>query len=386
MTKTVGLPRSAICLDRLPIIRPTLPELAEIEDVVRKSWEAGIVTVGATVRAFEEEVRRRTGVRHAVAVSSCTAGLMLVPRALKFPAGSEVIIPSFTFAATAHAVVWNQLIPVFCDCTAGTWVLDPEDVERNLSAKTVAICPVYIFGLPPDIDVLGDLGRRKGIPVYFDSAQGLGATYGGRPAGGFGVCEVFSLSPTKVVSAIEGGLVTTNDDGIAERMRCLRDYGKDVSNGEDMVGLGMSARMSELHAAVGLLSLRKMEELVKARLERIAVYRDRLSKLAGCHVQGFPHDRASSGNYFVLFVTNRARKSRDEVFEALRIRGIQTKRYFFPPLHQQTIFRQFPMRVSDRIANTLKASAEGLALPLYSHMTPEEQDRVCLAVEELLGQ
>ncbi len=370
----------------LPLIRPTLPELAEIEDVARKSWKAGIVTVGATVRAFEEEVCMRTGVRHAVAVSSCTAGLMLVPRALKLWAGSEVVVPSFTFAATAQALIWNGLVPVFCDCKAGTWVLDPEDVERNLSAKTVAICPVYIYGLPPDIDVLVDLGRRKGMPVYFDSAQGFGSTYGGRFAGGFGACEVFSLSPTKVVSAIEGGLVTTNDDEIARRIRCLRDYGKDLTNGEDMVGLGMSARLSELHAAVGLLSLRKMEEFVKARLERITLYRERLGSLTGCHFQEFPHDRTTSGNYFVLFVTDRARRSRAEVFDALKRQGIQTKRYFFPPVHQQSIFRQFPMRISDRIANTLKASAEGLALPLYSHMTPEEQDRVCLAVEELLGQ
>ncbi len=386
MARRVGLPGLVIHLNRLSIIRPTLPELAEVENVLRDSWEAGIVTVGATVRDFEEEICRRTGVRHAVAVSSCTAGLMLVPRALKLLPGSEVVVPSFTFAATAQALIWNGLVPVFCDCKAGTWVLDPEDVERNMSAKTAAICPVYIYGLPPDIDVLVDLGRRKGIPVYFDSAQGLGSTYDGRPAGGFGACEVFSLSPTKVVSAIEGGMVTTNSDEIAGRIRCLRDYGKDPTNGEEMVGLGLSARLSELHAAVGLLSLRKMDEFVKARLERIAVYRERLGKLAGCHVQDFPHDRTSSGNYFVLFVTNRATKSRDEVFDALKRQGIQTKRYFFPPVHQQSIFRQFPMRVSDRIGNTLKGCSEGLVLPLYSNMTPEEQERVCQEVEELLGQ
>ncbi len=369
----------------LPIIRPTLPDLTDVEDVVRKSWKAGIVTVGSTVRAFEQEVCRRIGVRHAVAVSSCTAGLMLVPRALNLPAGSEVMVPSFTFAATAQALVWNRLVPVFCDCATGTWVLDPEDVERNLSPETAAICPVYIYGLPPDVDALVDLGRRKGIPVYFDSAQGLGATYHGKPAGGFGVCEVFSLSPTKVVSAIEGGLVATNDDEVAGRMRCLRDYGKDLTNGEDMAGLGLSARMSELHAAVGMLSLRRMDELVKARLERITVYRERLGKLPGCHVQEFPHDRTSSGNYFVLFVTNRARKSRDEVIDALKRQGIQTKRYFFPAVHLQSIFRHFPIRVSDRMANTVKASLEGLALPLFSHMTTEQQERVCRAVEVLLG-
>jgi dTDP-4-amino-4,6-dideoxygalactose transaminase len=123
---------------------------------------------------------------------------MLVPRALNLPSGGEVIVPSFTFAATAQALVWNGLTPVFCDCLPGTCTLDPEDVERNLSSKTAAICPVYTYGLPPGVDALLDLGRRKGVPVYFDSAQGLGATYRGKPAGGFGICEVFSLSPSTV--------------------------------------------------------------------------------------------------------------------------------------------------------------------------------------------
>ena len=134
----------------LPIIRPTLPPLREVAALLESSWESGIVTVGATVRAFEA-VCNLTGARHAIAVSSCTAGLMLVPRALHLPAGSEVIIPSFTFAATAQALVWNGLVPVFCDCLPRTCTLDPEDVERNVSPRTVAICPVYSFGLAPDM-------------------------------------------------------------------------------------------------------------------------------------------------------------------------------------------------------------------------------------------
>jgi dTDP-4-amino-4,6-dideoxygalactose transaminase len=369
----------------LNIIKPTLPRLEEVLELVRSSWEVGTVTVGSTVRAFEEEACRRTGAQHAIAFSSCTAGLMAVPRALDLPAGAEVVVPSFTFAATAQALVWNGLIPVFCDCLPGTYALDPEDVERNLSARTAAICPVYTYGLPPDVGALLDVGRRKGIPVYFDSAQGLGATYRGKPAGGFGACEVFSLSPTKVVTAIEGGLVTTNDEGLAERLRSLRDYGKDLKRGEEMIHLGLSARMAELHAAVGLLSLRKIDALVRGRLERIARYRERLGSLPGCRVQTFPPDRTTSGNYFVLFVTARASRSRDEVYEALKVNGIQTKRYFYPPAHEHAVFQRFPMRVSPAMAATQAASAEGLALPLYSHMTDAELDTVCHHVEELLG-
>ena len=368
----------------LSIIYPTLPSLKAVEELVQKSWESGIVTVGPTVRAFEEEVCRFTGTRHTIAFSSCTAGLMLTPRALNLPAGSEVIVPSFTFAATAQALVWNGLIPVFVDCLPGTCTLDPEDVERNISPKTVAICPVYIYGLPPDIEPLLEIGNRKGIPLYFDSAQGLGATYRGVPAGGFGTCEVFSLSPTKVVTAMEGGLVTTNDDLLAGRLRSMRDYGKDPTNGEDMIHFGLSARMGELNAGVGLLSLRNIEQLVSSRLHWITAYRERLGSLPGCWVQGFPQDRTSSGNYFVLFISDQARHTRDEIHYALKEAGIQTKRYFYPPVHMQSAFQRVPIRVSSRIDKTMKAGHEGLALPLYSHMTEEQFERVCRTVETLL--
>jgi len=369
----------------LPIIRPTLPPFDQVADLMRASWDSGIVTAGALMRMFEEEVCRRTGTRHAVALASCTAGLMLVPRALGLKPGDEVIVPAFTFAATAQALLWNGLVPVFCDCLPGTRTLDPEDVERNVSARTVAICPVYTYGLPPDIEALLDVGRRRGIPVYFDSAQGLGAAYRGRPAGGFGTCEVFSLSPTKVVTAVEGGVVTTNDGGLAERIRTMRDYGKDPQLGEDMVELGLSARMGEFHAAVGLASIRNIEGLVKARLERIAYYRDRLAGLGGCGVQAFPDDRTTSGNYFVLFISDSARKTRDEIHHTLKDAGIQTKRYYYPLVNEQTIFTQFPVRVSTRLRESTAASREGLALPLYSHMREDQLDLVCRALESLLG-
>jgi dTDP-4-amino-4,6-dideoxygalactose transaminase len=369
----------------LPVIRPTLPALDEVARALEDSWDAGAVTLGKAVQALEEEVCRRTGVRHTIALSSCTSGLMLACRALDLPAGSEVIVPSFTFAATAQALLWNGLVPVFVDCLPGTCTVDPEDVERNITPRTSAICPVYIYGLPPDVDALLDIGRRKGLPVYFDSAQGLGATYKGRPAGGFGVLEVFSMSPTKVVTGIEGGLVTTDDGRLAAAVRSMRDYGKDPDNVEDMIHLGLSARMSEMHGTVALLSARNMEALVRARMARITRYRERLGSRRGCRVQEYPADRTTSGNYFVLFIGPEGRRTRDAVRAALKAAGIQTKRYFYPPVHEQMVFRRFPMRVSAAMAHTQAAASAGLALPLYSHMTEEDIDRVCHAVEGLLA-
>jgi dTDP-4-amino-4,6-dideoxygalactose transaminase len=369
----------------MPIIKPTLPALEDIVNLLHTGWDSGIVTVGPVVRRLEEEACRETGARYAVALSSCTAGLMLVPQALGLRPGTEVIVPSFTFAATAQALLWNRLVPVFCDCLPGTCTLDPADVERNLTPSTGAICGVSVYGLPPDIEALLDIGQRANVPVYFDSAQGLGATYKGQPLGHFGSCEVFSLSPTKVVTAVEAGLLTTNDPAIAERVRSMRDYGKDLVKGEEMVHLGLSARASELHAAIGLIGLQRIHELVKARTERIAVYRDRLGNLPGCYVQEFPPDRTTSGNYFVLFISEAARRSRNQVYDELKQAGIQTKRYFYPPVHAQAIFKHYPMRMSAQLTQTQKASLEGLALPLYSHMTEGEIDVVCSEVIRLLA-
>jgi dTDP-4-amino-4,6-dideoxygalactose transaminase len=372
-------------MNTMPIIQTTLPPFAEFEALVRPGWDDGLVTMGPTVRAFEEEVCRRTRVPEAIAVSSCTAGLMLVARAMELPAGAEVIVPSYTFAATAQALLWNNVVPVFCDCMPNSLTLDPDDVERNLSPATAAICAAYVYGMPPDIDALLDVGQRHGLPVYFDSAQGLGAEYRGRRAGTFGLCEIFSLSPTKVVTAVEGGVICTGDLSLAARLRSTRDYGKDPLDGEDMLYLGLSARLSEMHAAVGLLSLYRLDQLVKARRFLIERYVSRLGRLPGCHVQAVPEDRTSSGNYFVLFIGERARLSRDEVRATLKQQGIQTKRYFYPPLHEQTLFQKFPCRRSRSLARTVAASREALALPLYSHMTLEQLDHVCQTVEELLA-
>jgi dTDP-4-amino-4,6-dideoxygalactose transaminase len=303
--------------------------------------------------------------------------------------GGEVICPSFTFAATAHAIVWNGLVPVFVDSLPGTCTIDPRQIERALSSRTVAICPVYVYGLPPDMEQIRAIARRAGVPVVSDSAQGLGATYQGFPAGTWADLEVFSLSPTKVVTAIEGGLVTTDHADLAEKARSLRDYGKALDGPmalEDMAEIGLSARMSELHGTVGLLNLRAREQLVSARLRLIALYRERLGKLPGCSVQTHPQNRTTSGNYFVLFISDSANHSRDQVHDALKDRGIQTKRYFYPPVHAQTAQKKYPMRVVGDLPNTRKASREALALPLYCHMTQEQLDEVCRAVEQQLAQ
>lgn len=370
--------------DQIPIADPSLPPMAEFVDLLRSSYESGPRTLGNLLACFEKETSLLTGVRHAIAVSSCTSGLMLAFSAMGFSEGSEIVLPSFTFAATVQALLWNRLIPVYVDCLPETMTIDPDEVRKAITKKTAAVCPVNIFGLPPDIDELEYLAGKSGIPLIFDSAQGLGATYKNEPCGGFGLCEVFSLSPTKPITAIEGGIVTTNDGELNEKIRGMRDYGKGPI-GNEMYYYGLSARMSEMHAAVGLLNLRNLDCLLEVRMKLVQNYRERLGCLPGCRVQHFSRDRKSTGNYFTLLIGPEAKCSVDKVAETLKIEGIQSKRYFHPPVHLQKFFRETPHRVEGNLTNTMYASASSLALPLYSHMSNRIQDRVCNAVESLLA-
>jgi dTDP-4-amino-4,6-dideoxygalactose transaminase len=359
----------------IPLTRPTLPDLNEVMDMVQASYRSGIVTVGRLVDVFEREIQTFTGASHAVSVASCTSGLMLSYAALEAPEGSEVVVPSFTFAATVQAVIWNRLVPVFVDCLPGTLTMDPDEVRKAIGPKTVAICPVNVFGLAPDVDELEAISARDGIPLVFDSAQGLGSFYRDRPAGGFGLCEVFSLSPTKVITAIEGGVVTTNDKDFADRIRSMRDYGKGP-DGQDMIFNGLSCRMSEFHAAVGILNLRNAASLISSRVRITCRYREKIAQFPGCSLQSWPADRSSTVNYCTIMIGDEAAVSRDDVYDLLTTRGIQTKRYFFPPVHLQTAIRSSPNRTVGVLPQTLFASSSSLALPLYSHIESNAQGRV----------
>lgn len=369
--------------DFIPLVKPTLPEFEDVFWVVKQSYASGMVTSGEVVKLFEKEMQNFLGVDHAIAVSSGTSGLMLVFSALDFTEASEVIVPSFTFAATVHALLWNGLTPVFVDCFPGTMTMDPTEVIRALSRRTAAIHPVTVFGLPPDLDEMEAVSQEHGVPLVYDSAQGLGATYKGRRLGGFGMCEVFSLSPSKAITSMEGGVITTNDPELADKLRSMRNYGK-ASDGQEMVYMGLSARMVEIDAAVGLLNLRRADSLVANRLKLIHDYCERLKEIPGCAPQEFPADRTPSGSHFAFRVGSMIAEGRDGLIKALRAHNIESKEYFSPPAHAHPLVQNRPHRIVGRLPVTWACSRECVALPLYSDMAEEDHDRVCTVVESVL--
>ncbi len=371
----------------IPIVKPTLLDWDAVINEFREAWESGQVTTGRFTRLFEEEVEKKLQVPNAVMFQSCTAGLMLVIKALELE--GEIIMPAFTWTATAHAARWNGLTPVFADIRPGTYTLDPEKVVAAITPNTIAIMPVNVFGCPPDYEAFTSIGEKYNLPVLYDSAQGLGSKYldsSGywRYSGNFGKAEVFSMSPTKVISAMEGGLITTQDADLAKKLRQLRDYGK-TPDGEDIAWLGLSARVPEINAIVGRHNLAHMDELMARRQEIITRYRQAIDDLKGVKYQEIPENRRSSGNYFTLFIDQeQAKYGRDEVFQRLKKQGIQGKKYFYPALHMQQVYKDLGRPYRGKLPITEKAAMQGLALPLFSQMMHDDIERVIHEINNIL--
>ena len=372
----------------IQIVQPTLHDFDQVVAEFRQAWDSGQVTTGPFTREFEIAVEQKLAVPHAIMVQSCTAGLMLVLRALDLE--GEAILPAFTWTATAHAAVWNGLRPVFADIVPGTYTLDPQAAERAITPQTSVLMPVNVFGCPPDYQAFEHLSRKHGLRLVYDSAQGLGSGYqvsdgSWRYSGNSGDAEIFSLSPTKVVSAMEGGVITTRNPALAQKLRQMRDYGKTLDS-SDIEWLGLSARVPEINAIVGLHNFNQVDSLISQRQALVDAYQAALTPLPGVTFQKIPATCRSSHNYFTLFIgSTEARNSRDTVYEYLKKQGIQSKKYFYPALHMQRVYQDLGKPYRGKLPVTEAAAAAGLALPLYSHMKLETLEEVCKAVNDILG-
>lgn len=359
----------------LPIVSPEgLPGEEFISDV-EKILASRRLTNGEYVREFESAAANYLGVPHCVAVSSCTAGLMLTLSALNLR--GEVILPSFTFHATAHAVAWNGLKPVFVDCEPDTFCISCDAVEQRLSRRTAAILAVHIFGNPASVFELEEIATRATVPLVYDSAHAFGSRVGARHAGTFGTAEVFSFSPTKLLVAGEGGLVATRDSALANRLRAARNYG-DAGDSNPGV-LGLNARMSELHAALAWRGLRGLEKRIERRNQIRLCYEAHLREIPGVSFQQIPEgNRSSCKDFQILVDTTVFGRSRDSLQQFLREENIEARRYFWPPVHRQKLYRAAwdsqPLPVTERISNSV------LNLPIYSSLRDEEVDAVCHAI------
>lgn len=366
----------------VPITAPTIPPIKNLKKGYEKVLKSGMITNSKTVQEFELKVAKYLGVRNAIAVSSCTSGLMLILKSLGLK--GEIIVPSFTFHATAHAVVWNGLKPVFVDCDPNTYNIDPAEVERSITSKTSAIIGVHIFGNPAAVGDLQKIAKRHGLRLIFDAAHGFGTKHQGINVGGFGDAESFSLSPTKLLTAGEGGIVATNNDEIAEKIRVGRNYG-DPGN-YDPTFSGLSARLSEFNALLGIESLKMLEKNVARRNKLADIYKKILSDVPGIGFQKIEKgDRSSFKDFSILIDPERFGMTRDRLYDCLIAENIIVKKYFFPPVHMQKAFAVYRQKAM-RIQNTIRISLNSLSLPLYSHMKKQDIKQICAAIKALHSQ
>jgi dTDP-4-amino-4,6-dideoxygalactose transaminase len=360
---------------KVPILSPEGIGDFDVREEFEAVLQSKVLTNGTRVRAFEEAAAHYLGVPHCVAVSSCSAGLLLVLRALGVR--GEVILPSFTFHVTAHAAVWNGLKPVFADCEPDTFCLSPASVREKLTPRSAAILAVHMYGHPADVEALEAIADQRGIALVFDAAHAFGSEYDSKRIGGFGTAEIFSFSPTKLLVAAEGGLIATRDEALAKLLRAGRNYGDAGNYDPDMVGI--NARMSELHAALALRGRPGIGARLHRRNEIRLRYERNLRSVPGLAFQRIrPRCSSTCKDFSILVDAAQFGAPRDWLVEALTRENIEVKRYFWPPVHRQRLYRN--LWDGQTLPATDWISGRVISLPIYSALPDASVDRICDAI------
>ena len=375
-------------------IQIAAPSLGEEEwQALREPIESGWLTQGPKVAAFEKAFASRHGVKHAAAVTSATTGLHLALAALGIGPGDEVIVPAFTWVATANVVIYCGATPVFVDVDRITFNIELKDLARRVTPRTKAIIPVHLFGLCADIDaVRSDI--RLDIKIVEDAACAAGAALRGRPAGSLGDLGVFSFHPRKSITTGEGGMVTTNNDKLAERVKMLRNHGASVSEEERHRGprpyllpdfdlLGFNYRMTDLQGAVGLVQLRKLDQFIDERAQMAARYRKELADIQWLCLPQEPSDGRHAWQAFVTYVDPKtAPRPRNEMMEVLQQSGIATR----PGTHAVHMLGYYQKHYGlkpDDFPGARDCDRHSMAIPLHNRMSAEDQAYVIDALHEL---
>jgi dTDP-4-amino-4,6-dideoxygalactose transaminase len=367
-------------LKPLPLfdVHMTDADLQAVADTLRSGW----LSMGPRTEAFEAAFAAQLGAKHAVAVSSCTAALHLAYLAAGVGPGDEVIVPSYTFTATASAVMYCGGTPVFADIIGPHDLsIDPVEVERAITPRTKAVAAVHFAGYAAPVDRLAALCRDRGLALIEDAAHSPSATLHGRKLGTFGLASAFSLFSNKVLAVGEGGLLVTDDDNIAATSRRLRTHAMTVSSWEkhlgggeyDVAALGFNYRIDEPRSALALSRLARLEEEITLRRDLTRRYRAELSTIPGLSFP-FRDEDVEHASCYVMAVLLSDGARRDDVRLRLREQhGVQTS-IFYPPIHLFTAYRERFPNVS--LPRTERAAAAEITIPLFAHMTRAEQDRV----------
>lgn len=348
--------------------------LARINDLLDRRW---LSNHGPFVAEFEQRIAEFTGARHCVAMCNGTIALEIAIRALGMK--GEVIVPSFTFIATAHALQWQEITPVFCDLDPATHNLDPDRIEELITPRTTGIIGVHLWGRPCATERLVELARRRNLRLMYDAAHAFGCSHAGQMIGNFGDAEVFSFHATKFLNSFEGGAVVTNSDELAAKMRLMKNFGfKDY---DEVIYPGTNGKMTEICAAMGLTMLEEIDDLMARNRQAHELYARLLADVPGLKQARYPTGERSNCQYCVYEVfAAEYGLTRDELLRVLHAENVLARRYFYPGCHRMEPYRSYYPHAGLLLPETEKVCDRVLVLPTGAAVSDDDIASICALI------
>jgi len=370
--------------ERVHVGRPNVGDrkrlLERLDQILDTRW---LTNGGPFVQEFERRIAEATGVKHCIAMCNATVALEIAIRALDLK--GEVIVPSFTFIATAHALQWQQITPVFCDIDQATHNIDPRKIEALITPRTTGILGVHLWGRPCEINELQAIAGRHNLKLLFDAAHGLGCRYEGRSLGGFGDAEVFSFHATKFVNSGEGGAVVTNDDALAARIRLMKNFG--FSDYDKVIYIGTNGKMNEICAALGLTNLESLAEFIGTNRANFETYRQNLAGIPGISLLKYNDENNPNYQYVVTEVDAReCPLTRDEILFVLHRENVLARRYFYPGVHRMEPYRSLFPQTDSSLPDTKAVVGRVLHLPTGTGVTSVKIEKICAIIRSAVQQ
>ncbi len=362
---------------------PNVGNLEVFLDYARKIFERRWFTNnGLCVQELEEKVAAYLNVKHCILTCNATSALDVLGRTLELT--GEVIVPSFTFVATPHSLLWQKLTPVFCDIDPNTHNIDPEEVKKLIGPETSAILAVHVWGRPAAVEQLSKIAEEFNLKLIFDAAHAFGCSYKQQMIGGFGNAEVFSFHATKCFNTFEGGAITTNDDLLACRLRRTINFG--FAGVDKVLSIGTNAKMSEISAAMGLTSFQSFDAVLKHNYSNYLLYKNSLNKFNGYSVAEYKESEKNNYHYIIVEIdSDKAGYSRDELVDFLRQQGVLARKYFYPGCHEMEPYRSSDFPKGD-LGNTNLLTQRVLSLPNGTAVSAEDVRKVIKLISEFHGE
>jgi len=353
--------------------------LTRINDLLERRW---LTNQGPYVQEFEHRVATIHRTKHCIAICNGTVALEIAIRALGLT--GEVIVPSMTFIATAHALQWQEITPVFCDIDPKTYNLDPNRIEDMITSRTTGIIGVHLWSRPCNVEHIQEIANRHNLKLLYDAAHAFGCSHAGQMIGNFGDAEILSFHATKFFNTLEGGAVLTNDDDLATKIRLMKNFG--FEDYDKVIYIGTNGKMNEISAAMGLTLLESLDEIIAVNYRNYKKYQEELEGIPGVHLMIYDETEKCNYQYIVLEIDEAITAiSRDALINILWAENVIARRYFYPGCHRMEPYRSYFPHAGLLLPVTEGVLEQVLTLPTGTAVGPDEVSTICqiisLAIE-----